>query len=54
LQSATLALASTPVFAACDPGEIVIKFLFLAIATYVPTVSTWLPNTLMGPEVITR
>jgi C4-dicarboxylate transporter DctM subunit len=31
-----------------------IMFLFLLIVTYVPTVSTWLPTLLMGPEVITR
>ncbi|MDJ0739938.1 MAG: TRAP transporter large permease [Gammaproteobacteria bacterium] len=31
-----------------------IMFLFLIIVTYVPVVSTWLPTTLMGPEVITR
>ncbi len=29
-----------------------IMFLFLAIVTYVPIVSTWLPNLLMGPQVI--
>jgi C4-dicarboxylate transporter DctM subunit len=29
-------------------------FVFLIIITYVPSVSTWLPTTLMGPEVITR
>ena len=33
---------------------VAIMFLFLIIVTYLPTVSTWLPNTLMGPEVITR
>jgi C4-dicarboxylate transporter DctM subunit len=33
---------------------VAIMFMFLIIVTYVPTVSTWLPNTLMGPEVITR
>jgi C4-dicarboxylate transporter DctM subunit len=33
---------------------VAIMFLFLIIVTYVPTVSTWLPNTLMGPELITR
>jgi C4-dicarboxylate transporter DctM subunit len=31
-----------------------IMFLFLIVVTYVPIVSTWLPTTLMGPEVITR
>ena len=31
-----------------------ILFLFLIIVTYVPAVSTWLPTTMMGPEVITR
>lgn len=33
---------------------VAIMFLFLIIVTYVPFVSTWLPTTLMGPEVITR
>jgi C4-dicarboxylate transporter DctM subunit len=33
---------------------VAIMFLFLIIVTYVPIVSTWLPTTLMGPEVITR
>lgn len=31
-----------------------VMFLFLIIVTYVPTVSTWLPTTLMGPEIITK
>ena len=31
-----------------------IMFVFLIIVTYVPAVSTWLPTTMMGPEVITR
>ena len=30
-----------------------IMFLFLVIVTYVPTISTWLPTTVMGPEIIT-
>jgi len=29
-----------------------ILFTFLIIITYVPFVSTWLPNTLMGPEIV--
>ena len=33
---------------------VAIMFAFLVIVTYVPTVSTWLPTTLMGPEVITK
>lgn len=33
---------------------VAIMFMFLIIVTYVPVVSTWLPNTLMGPEIITR
>lgn len=33
---------------------VAIMFLFLIIVTYVPAVSTWLPTTLMGPEVITK
>ena len=31
-----------------------IMFIFLIIVTYVPAVSTWLPTTLMGPEIITK
>ena len=31
-----------------------IMFLFLILVTYVPIVSTWLPTTLMGPEIITQ
>ena len=30
-----------------------IMFLFLILVTYVPIVSTWLPTSLMGPEIIT-
>lgn len=31
-----------------------IMFIFLIIVTYIPAVSTWLPTTLMGPEIITH
>ncbi|MEM8750316.1 MAG: TRAP transporter large permease subunit [Pseudomonadota bacterium] len=31
-----------------------IMFMFLILVTYVPVISTWLPTTLMGPEIITR
>jgi len=31
-----------------------IMFVFLILVTYVPIISTWLPTTLMGPEIITR
>ncbi|MEM1372379.1 MAG: C4-dicarboxylate ABC transporter permease, partial [Pseudomonadota bacterium] len=33
---------------------VAIMFVFLLIVTYVPAVSTWLPTTLMGPEIITK
>ncbi|MDQ2189730.1 MULTISPECIES: TRAP transporter large permease [unclassified Vibrio] len=33
---------------------VAIMFLFLMIVTYVPWISTWLPTTLMGPEIITK
>lgn len=33
---------------------VAIMFLFLIIVTYVPWVSTWLPTSLMGPEIITK
>jgi C4-dicarboxylate transporter DctM subunit len=29
-----------------------ILFLFLILVTYVPAVSTWLPNSLMGPQTV--
>jgi C4-dicarboxylate transporter DctM subunit len=31
-----------------------ILFIFLIIITYVPIVSTWLPTTFMGPELIIK
>ncbi|MEM1140413.1 MAG: TRAP transporter large permease subunit, partial [Pseudomonadota bacterium] len=31
-----------------------IMFLFLILVTYVPQISTTIPNALMGPEIITR
>ena len=31
-----------------------IMFIFLILVTYVPIISTWLPTTLMGPEIITK
>lgn len=31
-----------------------VMFIFLIIVTYIPSVSTWLPTTLMGPEIITH
>ena len=31
-----------------------IMFIFLILVTYVPIISTWLPTTMMGPEIITR
>lgn len=33
---------------------VAVMFLFLIIVTYVPWVSTWLPTTLMGPEILTK
>ncbi|KYN79875.1 C4-dicarboxylate ABC transporter permease [Vibrio cidicii] len=33
---------------------VAVMFLFLIIVTYIPWVSTWLPTTLMGPEIITK
>lgn len=32
---------------------ICVMFVFLILITYVPAISTWLPTTLMGPEIIT-
>ncbi|MDH3438550.1 MAG: TRAP transporter large permease subunit, partial [Betaproteobacteria bacterium] len=31
-----------------------IMFIFLILVTYVPIISTWLPTTLMGAEIITK
>ena len=31
-----------------------IMFIFLILVTYIPAISTWLPTTLMGPEIITQ
>ena len=31
-----------------------VLFLFLILVTYVPILSTWLPYSLMGPEIVTR
>jgi len=33
---------------------LLIMFLFLIIVTYVPSVSTWLPTMMMGPEIVTQ
>ena len=31
-----------------------VLFVFLILVTYVPWLSTWLPNTVMGPEIISK
>ncbi len=31
-----------------------IMFIFLIMVTYIPAISTWLPTTIMGPEIITK
>ncbi|PHQ72348.1 MAG: C4-dicarboxylate ABC transporter permease [Sneathiella sp.] len=31
-----------------------ILFIFLILVTYIPFLSTWLPETMMGPEIITK
>ncbi|MCX2724704.1 TRAP transporter large permease [Roseibium salinum] len=33
---------------------VMILFLFLILVTYIPAMSTWLPYSLMGPEIITN
>ncbi|MBU0584249.1 MAG: TRAP transporter large permease [Alphaproteobacteria bacterium] len=33
---------------------VAVLFAFLIIVTYVPVLSTWLPYSLMGPEIVTR
>jgi len=31
-----------------------VLFIFLIMVTYIPFLSTWLPNSVMGPEIITK
>jgi C4-dicarboxylate transporter DctM subunit len=31
-----------------------VLFIFLILVTYVPWLSTWLPTTVMGPEIISK
>jgi C4-dicarboxylate transporter DctM subunit len=31
-----------------------ILFIFLIMVTYIPSISTFLPTLMMGPEIITR
>ena len=31
-----------------------VLFVFLILVTYVPWLSTWLPTTVMGPEIISK
>ena len=31
-----------------------VMFIFLLMITYIPAISTWLPTTMMGPEIITH
>ncbi len=33
---------------------VAVLFVFLIVVTYVPVLSTWLPYSLMGPEIVTR
>ncbi len=33
---------------------VAIMFVFLIMVTYIPLISTWLPTSLMGPEIITK
>lgn len=49
--SGVAGMSITAVVKAAAPW-LLIMFLFLIIITYVPIVSTWLPNTLMGPEIV--
>lgn len=44
-------MSMTSVIKAAAPW-LLIMFLFLIIVTYIPAISTWLPNTLMGPEIV--
>ena len=47
------AMSITRVIKAAAPW-VLLMFLFLILITYVPVISTWLPHTLMGPEVIIK
>ncbi|MGJ8558022.1 MAG: C4-dicarboxylate ABC transporter permease, partial [Sulfitobacter geojensis] len=31
-----------------------VLFVFLIMVTYIPALSTWLPELMMGPEIITK
>jgi C4-dicarboxylate transporter DctM subunit len=33
---------------------VAVLLVFLILVTYVPAISTWLPYSLMGPEIVTR
>ncbi len=33
---------------------VAVLFVFLILVTYIPVISTWLPYTIMGPEIITK
>ena len=33
---------------------VAVLFIFLILVTYMPVMSTWLPYSLMGPEIVTR
>ena len=49
--SGVAGMSMTEVVKAAAPW-LLIMFIFLIIVTYVPSISTWLPTTLMGPEII--
>jgi C4-dicarboxylate transporter DctM subunit len=33
---------------------VAVLFVFLILVTYIPAISTWLPYSIMGPEIITK
>ncbi|MEQ9246131.1 MAG: C4-dicarboxylate ABC transporter permease, partial [Nitratireductor sp.] len=33
---------------------VLVLFIYLILVTYMPIMSTWLPYSLMGPEIVTR
>ena len=33
---------------------VAVLFVFLILVTYIPAISTWLPYSIMGPEIVTR
>ena len=52
----TSGVAKMPMFAVVRSSLpfLMVLVVFLVLVTYVPAISTWLPNSAMGPEIITK